>query len=344
VKAISDMPSVVRDPLGECFSANYPGVVAFIAVAGEGSFSRAADRLGIGRSAVSRSVQKLERQLGTRLFLRTTRSTSLTSEGRLFYEACRPGVERITQAMEEMRDLREGPPRGQLRISASHAFGRSVVAPLIGGFRARHPGVAVELLLHDGVPDLAADRIDVAFRDGTLEDSQVIARQVIPMRMLVCASPEYARRHGLPRNVDALASHACITLRLPNGRMREWDFRVDGHARSILPESTLIFSDAELALRAALDGHGLVQLPAYLVGDALRSGALLGCLYSSVPDDRGHYLCYLDRRQQPKRIRAFIDYMTAHIRGLDLDVTGQWAKTAQAANAAQAHEEVPVAA
>jgi len=344
VKAISDMSSVVRDPLGECFSANYPGVVAFIAVAGEGSFSRAADRLGIGRSAVSRSVQKLERQLGTRLFLRTTRSTSLTSEGRLFYDACRPGVERITQAMEEMRDLREGPPRGQLRISASHAFGRSVIAPLIGGFRARHPGVAVELLLHDGIPDLAADRIDVAFRDGTLEDSQVIARQVIPMRMLVCASPDYARRHGLPRSVDALASHACITLRLPNGRMREWDFRIEGRDRSILPESTLIFSDAELALRAALDGHGLVQLPAYLVGDALRSGALLGCLYSSVPDDRGHYLCYLDRRQQPKRIRAFIDYMTAHIRGLDLDVTGQWAKTAQAANAAQAHEEVPVAA
>ena len=345
MNAPDETAPAVRDALGECFSASYPGVVAFIAVANEGSFARAADRLGIGRSAVSRSVQKLEKQLGARLFSRTTRATSLTSEGRLFYQACRPGVERITQALEEMRDLREGPPRGELRIVAGHAFGRKVVAPLLSGFRACHPDVAVELLLDDGVPDLAADRIDVAFREGALEDSDVIARQLVPMRLLVCASPDYVRRQGLPHDVDALASHACIALRLPNGRLRAWDFRVDGQSRSLVPASALIFSDAELALQAAQDGHGLVQLPEYLVRDALRSGALVDCLRGRAPDDRGHYLCYLSRRHQPKRIRAFIDYMTTNIRGLDLDVTGHWAKTAQAANAGEhAHGAVPVAA
>ncbi len=322
-----------HDVLTASFSASYAGVVAFIAVASEGSFARAADRLGIGRSAVSRSVQKLEGQLGARLFLRTTRSTSLTREGELFYESCRPGVERILQALEEMRDLREGPPRGQLRVSATHGFGRKVIAPLLNGFRKSFPEVSVELVLDDRPLDLAGDRIDVAFRDGALEDSQVIAKQLVPMQMLVCASPGYARRHGLPGSVEDLQSHAFINQRLANGRVQSWDFRVDGRQRSVQLSAELVFNDPDLVLQAVLDGHGLAQLPAYQVCDALRSGALVTCLDSFAPDDRGHYLCYLSRRQQPKRIRAFIDHMTAQVRALDLDVVSQW--EAARANAAR---------
>jgi DNA-binding transcriptional LysR family regulator len=323
-----------RDLLTESFSASYAGMIAFITVASEGSFARAAERLGIGRSAVSRSVQKLETQLGARLFLRTTRSTSLTPEGEMFFETCRPGVDRILQALEEMRELREGPPRGQLRVSAGHGFGRKVVAPLLAGFRARYPEVAVELLLDDRVPDLAGDRIDVAFRDGALQDSQIIAKRLIPMRRLVCASPEYARRHGLPADADALASHACINLRLPNGRVQGWEFRVDGQPRSVRPASHLTFNDADLVLQAALDGQGLAQLPACQVHAALRSGALVSCLDGIAPEDGGHYLCYLSRRQQPKRIRAFIDYVTTQVRAMDLDVVAHWERSRHAANAA----------
>ncbi len=122
------------DVLAASFAANYSGVVAFIAVVSEGSFAKAGDRLGVGRSAISRSVQKLEAQLGTRLFFRTTRSTSLTREGEMFYENCRPGVERIVQAVDGLRELREGPPRGRLRVSSTAGFGRKVVAPLVAGF------------------------------------------------------------------------------------------------------------------------------------------------------------------------------------------------------------------
>ncbi len=319
-----------QDALTASFAASYAGVVAFIAVASEGSFARAAERLGIGRSAVSRSVQKLETQLGARLFLRTTRSTSLTREGELFYEGCRPGVDRILQALEEMRDLRDGPPRGNLRVSATHGFGRKVVGPLLTAFRELHPGVSVELLLDERGLDLAGDRIDVAFRDGTLEDSQVIAKQLIPMEMLVCASPDYVRRHGLPSTVDELQCHTCINLRLPNGRLQPWDFRVEGRTRSIRPSAELVFNDADLVLQAALDGHGLAQLAAYQASDALRAGALVTCLDRYAPDGRGHYLCYLSRRQQPKRIRAFIDFMTTQIRALDLDVVTHWESTRQA--------------
>jgi DNA-binding transcriptional LysR family regulator len=308
-----------RDPLTSSLSVSYAGVVAFLAVANEGSFSRAADRLGIGRSAVSRSVQKLEGQLGARLFLRTTRSTAITREGELFYENCRPGVERILQAMDEMRDLREGPPQGRLKISAPHGFGRKVVAPLLAEFRARYPAVALELLLEERAVDLATDRVDVAFRDGRLEDSQVIAKQLIPMRMQVCASPDYAHRHGLPESVDDLAAHACINQRLANGRLQSWDFKIDGHARSITPNADIVVNDPSLAMRAVLDGQGLAQLPAYQVCDAWRAATLVTCLAHVAPDDRGHYLCYLSRQQLPKRIRVFIDFMTTRIRALDLD-------------------------
>ena len=310
-----------HDLLGNSLSASYAGVVAFLAVATEGSFARAADRLGIGRSAVSRSVQKLEGQLGARLFSRTTRSTSLTAEGVRFYEGCKPGVERILLAMEEMRDLREGPARGQLRVSATAGFGRKVIAPLLSRFRAEYPEVEVELALDDRGPDLVNDRIDVAFRDGTLEDSQVIAKQLIPMQMVVCASSEYAARHGLPDTIEDIAAHPCINLRAANGRLEPWHFKVDGKPSSTTPHGGLTFNDPELALDAVLRGDGIAQLPAYQVAEALHAGTLVSCLRPFQPDDRGHYLCYLSREQLPKRVRVFIDFMTAQIRRIDLDTT-----------------------
>lgn len=315
-----------EDPLTSSFSASYAGVVAFMTVATEGSFARAADRLGVGRSAVSRSVQKLEGQLGARLFSRTTRSMSLTPEGELFFENCRPGVERIQQAMDEMRDLREGPPRGQLRISATHGFGRKIIAPLMNEFLLRYPGIGIELMLDERAPDLAVDRIDVAFREGRLDDSQVIAKQLVPMQMLVCASPDYARRHGLPTSVDELQAHACINRRLPNGRLRSWDFEVDGREHCITPQGDIVLNDDDLIMQAMLDGQGLAQMPGFQVCDALRKGTLVSCLDQFAPDDRGHYLCYLSRRQLPKRIRVFIDFITAQVRALHLDCATEMAQ------------------
>lgn len=319
MNAVIQIPTARQDALTSSFSASYAGVVAFMTVATEGSFARAADRLGVGRSAVSRSVQKLEGQLGARLFSRTTRSTSLTAEGELFFENCRPGVERIELALEEMRDLRDGPPRGQLRISATHGFGRKVIAPLMSEFHMRYPGIGIELLLDERAPDLAVDRVDVAFRDGRLEDSQVIAKQLVPMQMLVCASPDYACRHGLPASVDELQAHECINRRLPNGRLRSWDFHVDGRPHGVTPKGDIVLNDDDLMLQAMLDGQGLAQVPGFQVCDALREGALVTCLGQFAPDDRGHYLCYLSRRQLPKRIRVFIDFITAQVRALHLD-------------------------
>ena len=307
-----------NDTLASSFATSYAGVLVFIAVVNEGSFARAGDRLGIGRSAVSRSVQRLESQLNARLFHRTTRNTTLTSEGEMFFARCQPGVSHIAQALEDMRELRQGPPRGRLRISSAATFGRKVVAPLLAGFHAAYPEIALELLLDDAHPDFIAERIDVSFRNGRLEDSQVVAKQLMPMRMLVCAAPAYAQAHGLPGTLEELAQHRGVHLRLPTGRISDWEFRVAGRAQRIVPPGHSTFNDDELVLQAVLDGQGLAQLAAYQVCADLREGRLVTCLDEHAPDDRGHYICYLSRQQLPSRIRVFIDYMTQHIRALHM--------------------------
>ncbi|TXI80146.1 MULTISPECIES: LysR family transcriptional regulator [unclassified Cupriavidus] len=315
---IAPLPDIRRDALASSFATSYAGVVAFLAVVSEGSFARAGDRLGIGRSAVSRNVQKLEAQLDARLFVRTTRSTTLTREGELFYENCHPGVERIAQALDDMRELRNGPPRGQLRVRASTGFGRKVIAPLLGDFHAKYPEIALDFQLDDRPADFTGDRVDVAFRDGKMEDSQVVARQLIPMQLLVCASPDYAREHGLPQTLDEIAGHCCINYRAASGRVRDWEFKVDGQACSLSPTSQQTYNDADLVLQAVLAGQGIAQLAAYQVCDLLRAGELVPCLARYAPDDRGHYVCYLSRKQLPSRIRVFIDEMTERTRALDL--------------------------
>ena len=312
--------STAPDSLADSFATSYAGVVAFIAVAAEGNFAKAGDRLGIGRSAVSRSVQKLEDQLGTRLFVRTTRSTSLTLEGERFYEQCHPGVERIVQALDDMRELREGPPAGQLRVCSTVGFGRKVVAPLLQGFRHANPDISVELLLDDGTTDFTTDRVDISFRNGRMEDSQVIAKKVIPMQMMLCAAPAYVARHGLPDSVDDIAGHRCVNFRLASGRVYEWEFKVGGQLRKVAPPAMLTFNDADLVLQAVLDGHGIAQMAGYQVCDHLRAGTLVACLPQYAPDDRGHYLCFLSRQHLPARMRVFIDYMTERIRALDLQI------------------------
>jgi LysR family transcriptional regulator for bpeEF and oprC len=163
----------------------------------------------------------------------------------------------------------------------------------------------------------------VAFRDGHLDDSRLIAKQLIPMPMLVCASPAYRCAHGLPRQVEDLAGHSCINFRTASGRIFEWEFKVGGRIQKFLPASTCTFNDNELVLQAVLDGQGIAQMAGYQVCQHLRAGRLVACLAQHAPDDRGHHLCYLSRLQLPTRIRVFIDYMTIAVRALDLQcVTG----------------------
>lgn len=315
----SNTPSSdMGDALASSFATSYTGVVAFMTVVAEGSFTRAGDRLGISRSAVSRGVQRLETQLGVRLIRRTTRSLSLTGEGRLFHGHCQPGIEHISQALAGMRESREGPPKGTLRICAPIGFGRKVVAPLLKGFRSAYPEVDLDLMLDDGSMDFASDPADVSFRDGRMEDSRIIARHLLSMQTHVCASAGYAAENGLPLTLDDLPAHRCINFRHASGRLQEWAFEAGGQPRRIAPRSALTFNDVDLVLSAVLDGQGIAQMAGYQVCDLLRDGRLVTCLAPYAPADQGHYLCYPSRRHLPSRLRVFIDHMTGAIRALDL--------------------------
>ncbi|KWN74442.1 LysR family transcriptional regulator [Burkholderia ubonensis] len=307
------------DALSACFSTSYTGIIAFMAVATEGSFAKAGDRLGIGRSAVCRNVQKLEMQLSTRLFLRTTRSTHLTREGERFFENCNRGVAHIVEAMTDMLELRQGPPRGLLRISSPVGFGGKVVAPLLKKFMEVYPDIAIDLLLDDRPTDFVSEQIDVAFRDGFIEDSNIVAKQLIPMQMALCASRLYAQKHGLPSTLEDLGQHECIGLRSSSGRTFEWEFKVEGQLRKYLPTARLTFNDANLVQKAVLDGCGIAQMPGYQVCDHIARNELVIALRQHMPDDRGHYICYLCRQHLPSRIRVFVDFMTDQIRALDLN-------------------------
>lgn len=312
------------DDLATCFATSYAGIIAFMAVATEGSFAKAGERLGIGRSAVCRNVQKLEAQLSTRLFLRTTRTTHLTLEGERFFENCHRGVTQIVEAMNDMLELREGPPRGLIRISSAVGFGRKVVAPLLDKFMNAYPEIAVDLLLDDRPTDFVSEQIDVAFRDGRIEDSSIIAKQLVPMQMMVCAARSYADERGLPTTLDELDGHDCINLRLAGGRILEWEFKVDGRVQKYLPTARLTFSDADLVLQAVLDGRGIAQMPGYQICGHIARNELVTALKRHIPDDRGHYICYLSRQHLPSRIRAFVDFMTDEIRALDMLCLGDF--------------------
>ena len=307
-----DVPSAL-DPLSTSFSTSYANVVAFMAVVMEGSFAKAAARLDVDRSAISRSVKRLEEQLGVRLLRRTTRSLSLTTEGTLLYEHCRPGIEQIGQAFELVRELRDGPPRGTLRIGAEVDFGRRVIAPLLPAFQSAFPEISLDVILDDAPGDFIDDRIDVRFQRGPSADGHVVVRRLMPLDLTVCATASYLRWHGSPRTPEDLRQHHCIGRRLSNGRLQDWEFLVEGRLLRQRISPRHIVNDDELLARAVGEGLGIAQLPGHLVRERLEDGSLVRCLEDLAVEDGSYELCYPRRTHMPARVRVFIDHISAAV-------------------------------
>lgn len=190
---------------------------------------------------------------------------------------------------------------------------------MLARFSEIYPQISVDLLLDDEPANFAGDRIDVAFREGRIQDSSIIAKQTVPMRLLLCASRTYLEKRGLPRTIEDLRQHESINLRLSNHRLLEWEFKVDGHTRKFMPTARLTFNDPGLVLKAVIEGCGIAQMPAYQIQAHISTNELVTVLTQHAPDDRGHYICYLCRQHLPSRIRVFVDFMTEQIRALDLN-------------------------
>ncbi len=285
-------------------------IVSFVRAAEGGSFSAAARSLGVTPAAVSKSVQKLEADLGVRLFARTTRQISLTEEGQLFLESCRDPAIQLEEAVGRLAE-RRGRPFGRVRLTATTAFGRRVLVPLLVEFSQNYPEIELDLTLDDHIADMVVERFDIGVRiAGQLADTTMIARHLAEIQLLVCASPEYIGRHGIPGTPWDLARHNCISIRMPStGRLLKWEFAEGSQHYALEAAGTLAVNDPEALVEAALAGCGVVQLGSYLVLEHLRSNRLKPVLSSYLAPNWWIYLYYPSKQHLPMRVQVLLEFI-----------------------------------
>ncbi len=285
---------------------------AYAAVVEAGSFVRAAERLGISTSTLSRLIAELEQHLAARLLNRTTRRLSLTEGGQAFYERVVQVLADLDEA-EAVASSSAAAPRGTLRLTCSHAMGVQRIAPAIASFVARYPDVRFEVAVLDRIVDLVDEGYDLAIRVGQVGSDRLVARKLGTMRLLVCASPAYIEARGLPRAPADLADHAVLTyaysanprlLRLVDRQGREHEVRVSGPLHG---------NSGDLSIAAAVAGLGIVFEPDFMLQRALDAGALVRVLpeYSSVPGEI--WAVYPSRRHLSAKVRLFVDHLVREL-------------------------------
>ncbi|MBN8468309.1 LysR family transcriptional regulator [Corallococcus exiguus] len=285
---------------------------AFVTIAEQGSFARAAARLRISPSTLSETLRGLEERLGVRLLNRTTRSMSLTEAGTRLLARFKPAMEEMDAAVEAVRHLRDT-PTGTVRLHLPRLASASLVEPLLGRFLEAYPDIVLELSIDDAATDIVAKGFDAGITLGELLEKDMIA---VPLggtlRQLAVASPDYLARHGRPRTPADLHSHRCINWRKPGGtRLYSWKFQKDGHWISVAVEGPLIVSHRDVALTAAAQGVGIAF--AYWSEQWLRplldAGRLVPVLEEFSPPFPGWYLYYPKQRYTPAAVRALVDFL-----------------------------------
>ncbi len=280
-------------------------VLAFVRVADSQSFTLAAERLGLSRSAVGKCIMRLEGNLSTRLIHRTTRSVSLTEEGRLFYEHAMRILSEVDDAEAAMAQ-RNRAPRGRLRLDLPIAFGRLHILPVLQRFLSDWPDLQADVSFSDDYRDLVAEGIDVAIRIGGPTDSRLIRQVLAPHRFITCATPGYLKSKGAPRTLDDLQNHDKIVFTHGNGVI-PWQYRVNGENREIAVQGSMRLNNTEAIRDAALAGCGLAQLGAFLVGEDIRKGRLAAVLSDYGREESPVCAVYPTRRNLSPKVRLFIE-------------------------------------
>jgi DNA-binding transcriptional LysR family regulator len=284
---------------------------AFVAVAEQASFTRAARRLGLSTATLSQTVRALEDHLGVRLLNRTTRSVAPTDAGERLLAQLRPLLNGFEAAIESVNDFRQT-PAGHLRLTMPPPVARFVLAPVLARFLEQYPEIIIETTVESGLTDIVAGRYDAGFRRGNLVARDMIATRVTKdMHYLVVASPDYVARRGSPQTPADLYAHNCIRYRLPGGVFIPWVFIVDGKTVEFDVEgSVIVINDPELVISAALEGIGVAYLYEEYVASLVADGRLVSLLDKSVlPVTEGFFLFYPSRRQNSAALRAFIDFL-----------------------------------
>ncbi len=319
----------------------FDGILPFVQVARTGSFSRAAEALGVTKAAVSKAVARLEAGLGAPLFLRTSRQVALTEEGALFLERCRAAVDHLT-AGRDLLAQKNAAPEGVLKVSLSPVLGRWVVSrlPLL---RMRHPKLSFRISVTDRLSRLPEEGVDVALRIGDLEDSALVGPTIARPRWSTVASPAYLARalngRPQPKRPADLEALDCLAFITPANAPKPWRFLARrGSAKTVrfTPRGPLSLDNGELLVEAAVAGAGAVQVFDYLVAEHLRAGRLVELLPELAADGPPiRALCLPARRQTPK-VRAFLDFAQELFSQATATTTATAPATATAAPAASA--------
>jgi DNA-binding transcriptional LysR family regulator len=282
----------------------------FVHVVECGSFSAAANRLGVSKSLVSRKVSQLERHLGTQLLFRTTRRIHPTDAGHGLFSKCERLFASLEEAEESVQNL-EDVPRGHLRIVCTDILGERYISLAAARFATRYPQLKVDVHVTSRLVDLVAEGYDLAVRYGRLTDSSLKARRVFEMPHAVCGAPAYFDQHGTPRRIEDLARHRCLVATFDP--CATWRFRVAGKIVDIDLEATWRSNNASALTAAAVEGLGICRLPWLYLRDPLASGKLVSILDEYQYDAFPVWLVYPGTRYVPAKVRMFIDYLSDNI-------------------------------
>ncbi|HKW54476.1 MAG TPA: LysR family transcriptional regulator [Stellaceae bacterium] len=286
----------------------------FVKVVESSSFAAAARHFRLSPAMVSRHVHALEEQLGAQLLNRTTRRVSPTEVGQAYYQRVRQVLADIEEADRLASDL-QAAPSGLLRITSSQSFGIRHLAPAIADYLALCPGVQLDVTLNDRYLEIIEEGFDLAIRIGHLGDSSLIARRLAPIRMALCAAPDYLARHGAVRAPADLAQHDCLVYTYAASQS-EWRF-IDGAGReqAVHIAGRLVANNGDVLRTAALQGHGIALGPTFILGEDIRAGTLVRLLPDYTPPEVGLYAVYPPSRHLSAKVRSFVDFLVTRFGG-----------------------------
>jgi DNA-binding transcriptional LysR family regulator len=287
---------------------NLDDLLAFVAVARECSFTKAAAKLGVSQSALSHTIRALEARLGVRLLTRTTRSVSPTEAGERLLHTVGPRLDEIDAELAALSDLREK-PAGTIRITAAEYPVATILWPKLAKFLRRYPDIKVEIAVESGLTDIVAQRFDAGVRAGEQVAKDMIAVRIGPdMRMAVVGAPSYFRKRSEPKRPQDLIGHNCINLRLPTrGGLYAWEFEKGARELRVRVEGQLVFNGTFQMLDAALAGFGLAYVPEGLAQPYLAKGRLKRVLEDWCAPYSGYHLYYPSRRQPSAAFTLLVD-------------------------------------
>jgi DNA-binding transcriptional LysR family regulator len=287
---------------------DFNDLLAFVLVAREGSFTRAAAQLGVSQSALSHTIRGLESRLGVRLLTRTTRSVSPTEAGERLFQTVAPRFEEIEAEVAALGELRDK-PAGTIRITTAEHAANAVLWPKLVKFLPDYPDIKVEISVDYTMTDIVAQRFEAGVRLGDQVAKDMIAVRIGPdFRMAVVATPEYFAKRPVPKTPKDLTSHNCINLRLPTrGQLLVWDFEKRGHAVNVRTEGQLVFNSGTAILRAALAGLGLAFVPEDMAQEHVAAGRLVSVLQDWCQPFPGYHLYFPSRRQSSPAFTLLVE-------------------------------------